>query len=869
MKLLFRHPQARSLAPVARPGLFGCAVALLVFSAPLGAQVGTADAAPVTAQAPAANTLRVPRADDLGVRVPPQVKAATALLGLGRQRLALVVGNGKLGTRDVLDSAYRDSRAVAAALRAGGFIVMAREDLTARDLRASLLEFRSRLQPGGIGFIYVAALGAQLEGRNLLLPRDLVLDADTGAPDVVARLQAGAVPLAEVVNALIGTPDSPRMLVVDAAYQHPALARLAAPGLAEQSLPPGMMALFGHALHGVKDVPAVAPLGPTPPDDPREIAASTFGRVLVAAMLSARIKPPDMLRRTRSALFDASGGAIAPWLGGETSGDEELAEEPITALLPRTPEELAREAMRRLVRNLVRMPGGGGAGTVLLPPPAPVAAAAPPVETEQTAKELIRQNKPTANPPHLEPQAADGTRRPLRLSPTGAAGEVPNAPAEGVGTLGKAAGAAANTLTGVAGVAANAATVVAGVKAAETLLVAQAAGTAATAAVGAVSTAGTVLAKAAALGSRVGSGSSSDTAATALATTAQAAPVVGTAAALSLASTAAGQAAPEGRGQAPNGANIGPTAQAAPTGPVAGTGGTQSAVASSTTPPTGAAPAGQADTVPASAGQAMAPKSVPAEAGQGAPTTPAAATAPTAPTAQTAQAAQTAPTAPNARTATPPQATGLQPPAQSGPPLPRPPRFNAFGFGEGDSFLYQVTDLNTEQAIGSYMQIIEEVLPDGGLRANGDQLQLDPEGRIRSQRHPDGSVSQYEPYQQLWWAKPRPGQEREIRYTEKYQNSDGRQGQIEWTGDAEVGDLETLSTPGGDFVVVAIKSSGYYTDRATQGRGSQGRWRQTVWYSIEMGHPVARTIEQFERSGRVLRKQRIELTNAQRARTGQ
>ena len=89
---------------------------------------------------------------------------------------------------------------------------MRRDDVSGDALRDALAEFRSRLQPEGVGFVYVAALGAQLEGINLLLPRDTPLAATPdGASAALSprQLQAHGVPLAEVVAALAGSSRSP------------------------------------------------------------------------------------------------------------------------------------------------------------------------------------------------------------------------------------------------------------------------------------------------------------------------------------------------------------------------------------------------------------------------------------------------------------------------------------------------------------------------------------------------------------------------------------------------------------------------------------------------------------------------------------
>ena len=112
----------------------------------------------------------------LGVPLHAQTTAPAPVLvdpatpALKRQRLALVLGVGNIGARTVLESARRDSEAVAAALRWGGFEVLLRLDPSAADLRASLKDFRDRLRADGIGLIYFTGLAAQVDARNLLLP---------------------------------------------------------------------------------------------------------------------------------------------------------------------------------------------------------------------------------------------------------------------------------------------------------------------------------------------------------------------------------------------------------------------------------------------------------------------------------------------------------------------------------------------------------------------------------------------------------------------------------------------------------------------------------------------------------------------------
>ena len=87
---------------------------LVVLGLYLGAASGVA-AQGAGAPSPAGGTpaalpeLRLPSVQDLRASLPRSAKAAAALAGLGRQRLALVVGLGTIGHRVVVTPAARDA----------------------------------------------------------------------------------------------------------------------------------------------------------------------------------------------------------------------------------------------------------------------------------------------------------------------------------------------------------------------------------------------------------------------------------------------------------------------------------------------------------------------------------------------------------------------------------------------------------------------------------------------------------------------------------------------------------------------------------------------------------------------------------------
>jgi uncharacterized caspase-like protein len=340
--------------------------------------VGATAALPLVAAAQSTPIGEILKLPPLELKAPPKVRAATAALGLGRQRLALVLVQSQIGGVP-LPAAVRDGQAVAAALEKAGYVVMPRPDLGRDAVRAALKEFRSRLQPGGAGLIYVAGAAAQLDGQSLLLTRDLPAPASPTATAEPAALRAAGLPLTELLEALQITPPSLRLLVVDAAAPLPAVPA-AQQGLATPAVPEGVMALLSATPGRAIALQPPAPLPQPTPTDPRALAGSAFGTAFVHALTTARSTGPDALRNARRLAIDGTGGAVAPWLGGRSDEEDELGEPGlIESVLPPTPEDAAARAVAKaagLARNQIKARLQGDE-PVRSPPPE--ASTAPPI----------------------------------------------------------------------------------------------------------------------------------------------------------------------------------------------------------------------------------------------------------------------------------------------------------------------------------------------------------------------------------------------------------------------------------------------------------------------------------------------------------
>jgi hypothetical protein len=250
-----------------------------------------------------------------------------------------------------------------------------------------------------------------------------------------------------------------------------------------------------------------------------------------------------------------------------------------------------------------------------------------------------------------------------------------------------------------------------------------------------------------------------------------------------------------------------------------------------------------------------APTANPAGTGTGIGTSPASATR----TASAGNLAQTGLNTPDPRTVR--SAEGGERPAYA-------PRTNSYGYAEGDTYTYQVTDTWKDEVINRYTTAIEEVLPDGQLLANGHKVMMDAQGRVLKRANADGTVSNFEPSQDLWWSNPKRGESRDLRFIETIQRGNGKAREIEWKGSTSVGKVQKIETPAGEFEVLPIESSGWNYEVAFDGMRST-KWSRTVWYSTKLGHPVAIDIQDADRMGKLLRRERVELLHAQASRAAQ
>ncbi len=129
-------------------------------------------------------------------------------------RAALVIGNGAYDVAPQLDNPVNDARAVTGVLREIGFDVAHRENADFQDMRGEMASLGSRFPQDGVGLIYYAGHGVQVDGVNYLLPRDIKLQT-------VADLKERALNATELLNAANRTGAALTILVLDACRNNP------------------------------------------------------------------------------------------------------------------------------------------------------------------------------------------------------------------------------------------------------------------------------------------------------------------------------------------------------------------------------------------------------------------------------------------------------------------------------------------------------------------------------------------------------------------------------------------------------------------------------------------------------------------------
>ena len=220
----------------------------------------------------------------------------------GARRVALIIGNGTYEAAGVLANPVNDALDLAAKLRGVGFEVIEGHDLGKRDLERKIGDFADALAGAGVGMLFYAGHGLQVDGRNYIVPVDARLD-------VPVKLQLEAVPIDEILD-IMEQQTTTSLVFLDACRNNPfargltPASRSARPlsGLAQFDATRGSFIAFSTA--------------------PGAVAMDGSGRNSpFAAALLAHVDTPgqsinDLMIAVRRDVVAATGGQQRPWEQG-------------------------------------------------------------------------------------------------------------------------------------------------------------------------------------------------------------------------------------------------------------------------------------------------------------------------------------------------------------------------------------------------------------------------------------------------------------------------------------------------------------------------------------------------------------------------
>jgi uncharacterized caspase-like protein len=222
--------------------------------------------------------------------------AAPADAQTPERRFALVIGNTEYKAGR-LPTAANDAGLIAETLRIAGFDVAGARDLDQDTLRRSFREFLDKVSAAGpeaVSVIYLAGYGLQFEGENYIVPIDATIARDDDIPIEAVRIS-------DFTRSLAGTAGGVKLVVFDAARQHPytPTGPQLASGLALVEPDPGMMIAFNTAPG------SVAPIESEP--------YGAFAQALAEMIGTGGVGLDDMFARLRLRVNEMTGGVSVPW----------------------------------------------------------------------------------------------------------------------------------------------------------------------------------------------------------------------------------------------------------------------------------------------------------------------------------------------------------------------------------------------------------------------------------------------------------------------------------------------------------------------------------------------------------------------------
>ncbi|QTN27996.1 caspase family protein [Rhodoferax sp. AJA081-3] len=209
-------------------------------------------------------------------------------------RMALVIGNSQYPGNSLVNPA-NDAKAMGASLRSLGFSVVELRDAPKHQMEAAVSSMRDALKDkNGIGMLYYAGHGLQMDWRNYMVPVD-------AKPTKASEVAAQSVDVGAVIDAFKFAGNRMNIVVLDACRDNPFTDAVVNKGLAPMDAPAGTFLAYATAPGNVAD------------DGDATGGNGLYTRYLLQELTKPVARIEDVFKRVRLSVRQQSKGRQIPW----------------------------------------------------------------------------------------------------------------------------------------------------------------------------------------------------------------------------------------------------------------------------------------------------------------------------------------------------------------------------------------------------------------------------------------------------------------------------------------------------------------------------------------------------------------------------
>ncbi|HEV8695991.1 MAG TPA: caspase family protein [Lysobacter sp.] len=225
-----------------------------------------------------------------GILIPVHLSAQA----LPDSRVALVIGNAAYATAP-LSNSRNDARAMGVVLKELGFSVIELLDASKEQMDQAIARTRDTLKDRrGVGMLYYAGHGLQIEWHNFMVPVDAALRSGRDIPMQTVDLQ-------QVIDAFKAAGTRMNIIVLDACRDNPFGATGRGTGLAQMDAPWGSFLAYATAPGNVAEDGAV------------EGGNSLYTHYLLQELKRTGARIEDVFKRVRLQVRQSTDGRQIPW----------------------------------------------------------------------------------------------------------------------------------------------------------------------------------------------------------------------------------------------------------------------------------------------------------------------------------------------------------------------------------------------------------------------------------------------------------------------------------------------------------------------------------------------------------------------------